>query len=328
MKLLTISIAAYNVEKYIKETLNSLIDERIIGELDIIIVNDGSTDNTYSIAKQFEEKYPESIRVVNKENGGFGSTLNTSIPLAIGKYYKLLDGDDWYDTEELVKFIDILKRNSEDIIITPYVEVINETKEKRVKSFLSEEMDNNKFTYTSFPDNWRLLTPEICFKTKTIQNKNIKITEKCFYTDTEYVIKCMSKCETMRYVACPFYMYRIGLTEQSMNIEGIKKHYLDLIKVFKELVRYEKEETDNEVFINNYLKNAMIACGAYIQNILVLVGDKKELIAFEDYLRTNTEYVYKGTSSKKMSLWRKARYYGFGLLHYKAKKEANQRVNM
>ena len=104
-KILTISIAAYNMEQYIEHTLNSLIDEHIIDLLEIFVVDDGSMDRTLEIAMQYAKRYPQSIYPIHKENGGYGSTINTSVKLATGKYFKLLDGDDWYAKENLPAFI-------------------------------------------------------------------------------------------------------------------------------------------------------------------------------------------------------------------------------
>lgn len=100
-KILTISIAAYNVEKYLPKTLESLVIPEIMDQLEVLIINDGSQDKTGQIAEEYVVKYPATFYLVNKENGGWGSTVNTSAQLATGKYYKLLDGDDFFNAEAL-----------------------------------------------------------------------------------------------------------------------------------------------------------------------------------------------------------------------------------
>ena len=119
-KLLTVSIAAYNMEAYLHQALDSLIDERVIDELEVFVVDDGSTDRTLEIAQEYAAKYPGSIFAVHKENGGYGTTVNYSIAHATGKYFKLLDGDDWFDTEELVKLVTVLRRLDDDVVYTSY----------------------------------------------------------------------------------------------------------------------------------------------------------------------------------------------------------------
>ena len=108
-KILSISIAAYNIEKYICSTIESLINKDVIDKMEILIVSDGSTDNTVKIGKEYEKKYPGSIRVIEKKNGGWGSTVNTGIINAKGKYFKLIDGDDQAMTENLTEFIQYLE---------------------------------------------------------------------------------------------------------------------------------------------------------------------------------------------------------------------------
>lgn len=117
-KILTVSIAAYNMEAYLHRALDSLIDERVIDDLEVFVVDDGSTDRTLEIAREYALKYPDSIFAVHKENGGYGTTVNYSIAHATGKYFKLLDGDDWFDTEELVKLIIALRGLDDDVVYT------------------------------------------------------------------------------------------------------------------------------------------------------------------------------------------------------------------
>ena len=150
MKVLTISIAAYNVEKFINQTLDSLIDERIMDDLEIIVVNDGSSDNTLAIAKEYERKYPDSFIIIDKENGGYGSTINSSLKIASGKYYKLLDGDDWYDTDNVVSLINALKTCNADLVVTPYIEFVDDNGEKKQVDSLCEYRDKQEFTFDEF----------------------------------------------------------------------------------------------------------------------------------------------------------------------------------
>ena len=98
-KLLTISIAAYNVEQYLKKCLDSFIEPSIMSQLEVLIVNDGSKDSTLEIAREYEKKYPDTFKAIDKPNGGHGSTINTAIENATGKYFKVIDSDDCVITE-------------------------------------------------------------------------------------------------------------------------------------------------------------------------------------------------------------------------------------
>ena len=93
-KILTVSVAAYNVEKFIRNTLDSCIAEEIMTDLEVLVVDDGATDATAEIVREYEDKYPQTFRLIHKENGGYGTTVNRSMQEASGKYFRLLDGED------------------------------------------------------------------------------------------------------------------------------------------------------------------------------------------------------------------------------------------
>ena len=113
-KLLTVSIAAYNVESSLERALRSLaVKKDVMSRLDIIIVDDGSTDDTLRIADKISAAYPDSVRVIHKTNGGYGSTVNAAVSAAKGKYFKLLDGDDEFDAEGLNGLIDCIETAAE-----------------------------------------------------------------------------------------------------------------------------------------------------------------------------------------------------------------------
>ena len=133
-KLLTIVVPAYNVEKYIKNCLDSFIDLSVLRSLEILIVDDGSTDSTASLAHTYEQKYPYSFKVLSKENGGHGSTINYAIPRATGKYFKVVDGDDWLDKSLLPQFVQLLKPTHSDVISNDFNLVDDRTKKVTKRS--------------------------------------------------------------------------------------------------------------------------------------------------------------------------------------------------
>lgn len=329
MKTLSISIAAYNIERFIDNTLRNLCEDDIIDDLEIIIVNDGSKDNTLVRANMYKEKYPDSIRIINKDNGGYGSTINASLMVATGKYFKLLDGDDWYDYGSLKKIITFLKDSDVDLVVTPHVQVIDETGEKEIIRPFSHELENQKMTYKDYPIGQRICMHQACFKTRVIQNRGITITENCFYTDVEYLLKCMSKCDTIIYVEYPLYMYRIGLNEQSMSVEGMKKHYKDGVKSYKELIRFKNEDVHNQEF-EAYLQDAMISLGRYYLNIFFIldISKKQEYIDFDKYIRKNASDIYDAMASRKLSFMRKTHNIFYSLMCLYARRKVKSAIRL
>lgn len=228
-KILSVSIAAYNVEKYLDKTLLSLVEsDDIVKKLDVIIVDDGSIDGTAKIANRYVDLYPYSFRLVKKENGGYGSTLNTSVQLAVGKYFKMLDGDDWYDGEQLAELIEKLEKSDEDVIVSPYKrvyqgshrsEVINRHRiEPEVRYEEEENLDN-------------IHAAELTVRTALLQNNSFHITEKCAFTDDEYVFLVMLYASSYKKVLSTVYQYRIGVEGQTVSEGGRRVHWLDAGKV-------------------------------------------------------------------------------------------------
>lgn len=234
-KILTVSIAAYNVADYIRHTLDSIISQGCIDALQILVVDDGGKDATLEIVKEYEARYPDSVFGVHKENGGYGSVLNTSIRLAKGKYFKQLDGDDWFDTANLDEYIELLRSVDADYVVTP-MRMFNESDNSEVIRDYFKELPEGKYSFDDM--DFKEISPMHCstFRTELLQKNNITITEHCFYTDVELVNRPLPYMETLYIWHKPIYVYRIGREGQSVSKTGVRKHYKEHEKVFWNLV--------------------------------------------------------------------------------------------
>ena len=120
-KILTIVIPTYNMQDYLRRCLDSLIvPEKQMQHLEVLVVNDGSKDNYSAIAHEYQNKYPDTFRVIDKENGHYGSCVNAALKIATGKYFRLVDADDWVNTSGLIKLIDLLSVHNEDAVFTKF----------------------------------------------------------------------------------------------------------------------------------------------------------------------------------------------------------------
>ena len=116
-KILTISIAAYNIENYIEQSIKSCISENSIDDIEVLIMNDGSKDRTAEIAQRYADQYPQSVFLVNKENGGYGTNVTMALEMAKGKYFRLLDGDDFLDEGSIDDYVKLLKKQDTLLIV-------------------------------------------------------------------------------------------------------------------------------------------------------------------------------------------------------------------
>ena len=132
MKILTVIVPVYNTEKYIKRCLDSLDNKEINDKLEVLVVSDGSKDNAINIAKEYSKRLPDTFKIIEKENGGHGSTINKGLELATGKYFRVLDSDDWVDNVNFVEFVKRLEDQDADLVVTDYSkEFIYEGKTKQ-----------------------------------------------------------------------------------------------------------------------------------------------------------------------------------------------------
>lgn len=287
-KILTVSVAAYNVADYIRGTLDSLLHPDCIDALEILVVDDGGTDETLSIVKEYEEKYPQSVFGIHKENGGYGSVINTSIRRATGKYFKQLDGDDWFETANLPGFLQLLKQVDADYVVTP-MWMFNEVDEARVLRDYFEELPVG---VRSFDDmDFKTISPMHCstFRTKLLQEHDITITEHCFYTDVELVNRPLPYLETICISHTPVYVYRVGREGQSVSVTGIRKHYREHERVFWNLLRIynslPEEKTAKRSFLRQRLVKETAAQMKYYCYLERGKGPHQELKTFGERLK-------------------------------------------
>ena len=153
MKVLSFIIPAYNSQKYLDKCINSLLAKSVLNDIEIIVVNDGSTDNTESIALGYCDKYPETVKLISQENKGHGGALNTGCAEATGKYLKVIDADDWVETKNLPTFIDSLKNCDSDVVLTHHYTINESTSEvKKWKSY--PEKFNTSLAFSYIVDNF------------------------------------------------------------------------------------------------------------------------------------------------------------------------------
>lgn len=236
MKILTISVAAYNVAPYIENALRSLCIPEIIDDIEVFVVDDGGTDDTLKIAKEYEKKYPFSFHVVHKENGGYGSTVNYSIKHATGKYFKLLDGDDWYDSGELVKLIKMLKKTNSDIVVTNYKTGPDKSGLKIIDYYSYEKpgvKSLSGFIPVRYFGMWAMVV-----KTKVLRDCKLTLPEHELYTDQYFCTYPLAYAKTIQFVNCSVYCYRTERDGQSMSKESRIKHYKTTLDHAIKLTRF------------------------------------------------------------------------------------------
>lgn len=236
-KLLTIVIPVYNTEKYLRKCLNSIITTSCMEKLEILVIIDGSPDNSANIAKEYSKQYPDTITVIEKENGGHGSCCNIGLKKAQGKYIKFLDSDDWLDTDSFPQFISKINDLDVDLIQTnttkEYQRDNKSIYENRYTDIYNKVIDARTFDYTKQFDFITLANST--FKTTSLRNSGINFTENGMFDDT---VLNVLPFKTLNYFYCinlPLYHYLLGRSNQSMSLtneKSVKHKRHELIKLY------------------------------------------------------------------------------------------------
>lgn len=209
--------------------------------LEILIIDDGSTDDTLAKAKSYEKRYPETVRALHKENGGHGSAINFGVEQASGRFVKVVDGDDWVDSENLLKLLDHLAKTESDLVFTG-ADTFDEKSQKRVSWHeFSETYGKN---YDDFLAQRTLpYMHDTSFRTALLRANYTPLDEQVYYEDIElcfYQIRFAESCDALPFSVT---IYRIGLAEQSSSLSNLSKHYADRLSVNEHLIDfYEAHE--------------------------------------------------------------------------------------
>ena len=255
MKLLSVVIPCYNSRDYMEHCINSCL---VGGEdLEIFIVDDGSSDDTAKIAKAYEDKYPSICKAIIKENGGHGSGINVGLSMATGLFFKVVDSDDWLDGKSLLEVLDRLRQcvrageeSRLDMLITNFIY-------DKQGAFRKHRMHYN----STFPKDrivgWKdvmrihmgtyILMHSVIYRTEVLRECGLKLPEHCFYVDNLYVYVPLPYVKQFMYMDQDLYHYFIGRDDQSVNEERMIKNIDQQIKVNKLLLdAYDLDTIDNE----------------------------------------------------------------------------------
>lgn len=226
-KVLTIIVPSYNMQSYLGRCLDSLKCP-LQSLMQVIIVNDGSKDKTLDIAKEYERQWPDVYQVIDKQNGNYGSCINAALPLAKGKYIKVLDADDCFDPATFNQFIEKLKDVSTDMVITDYVKVWPD-KEERMHCPLTPNKELDFISLCKEKKIWNLWMHNVTYLTQHLKDLKYHQTEGISYTDQEWIFQPFTAVRKVIYLDLPLYRYTLGREGQTMSNGFQMSHFADNI---------------------------------------------------------------------------------------------------
>ena len=277
MKKVSIIIPVYNVEKYIEKCLDSLVNQTL-KDIEVIVVNDGSTDNSDKIINRYVKKYPDIIKYLKKENGGCGSARNEAIKIATGEYIGYVDSDDYVDITMYEKLYNKAKKDKLDIVICGNY-VVYEDNDKKIAEPINFVIDNKH-------DN--AFFGKLCVWNKIYKRtmiKEFKFRNKVWYEDLDFAMYALSKTEKVGYVDEPlyYYLFRKG---SIMNNSNVVRN-LEILDTFNEMLVYKKFYKFIEFLA---IDNIYIAAIVRVINSKAKRNVKKEVINIMiNYMKDNFE---------------------------------------
>lgn len=241
MKLISFTVPCYNSQVYMKKCIDSLLTGG--RDVEIIIVNDGSKDGTLKLANEYKENYPDTVKVIDKENGGHGSGVNAGLKAAEGLYFKVVDSDDWLDTDALNELLGVIKLHlSEgrlpDLYVTNFIydRVYDGT--KHVSSYEKKMPQGKIFGWDGvkkFRFSHMMLMHALLYKRENLLKSGTRLPEHTFYVDNIFAYKPLPFMQTVYYLNVDLYHYFIGRADQSVNRKNIIARYEQQLLVMREM---------------------------------------------------------------------------------------------
>lgn len=318
-KILSVIIPSYNVEMYLPKCLDSLIvrDYDLLKLLDVIVVNDGSKDRTSEIAHSFKLKYPDMFRVIDKENGHYGSCINAGLKIAKGYFTKILDADDSFCTEslsallsELLELVDVAAPI--DMVLTPYA-VVNEG------GVISRNIGydlNERICYSIddiLPIAPKIAMHAIAYRTNMIKEMGYRQTEGVSYTDTEWCFMPMTRVKRIRYSNNVVYKYLVGREGQTVGKASTVRNFWMYQDLVARLIGWQTQEALSPIHKKYLDIRVESLCGYLYQTIIRWVPIKSALKEFDllDKTLSRNQEVYNRLSKMTLSKviqWRYVRF--------------------
>ena len=311
MKLLTIAVPCYNSEAYMRGCIDSLLPGG--QDVEILIVNDGSTDGTAAIAEEYAARYPGIVRVVHKENGGHGSAVNTGIDEASGVFFKVVDSDDHLRRDAylavLSKLRELLGASPQlDMLLCNYVYDKAGEERRKVMHYRHFLPVDRMFTWSDVrrvPKAHYILMHSVIFRTKLLRECGIRLPEHCFYVDNLYVFIPLPYVSHIYYMDVKLYYYFIGREDQSVHQEVMIRRLDQQMKVNRLMFDYFADrETSaligNRRSLRRYMYN-------YLEVITIVSSVLPAVSGKEEDLRKRDE-MWEGFRGSSCSLYRRLRY--------------------
>lgn len=304
MKLLTIAIPSYNAQDYMKNCIRSLLPG---GEdVEILIVDDGSKDETGAIADEYEKAYPGIVRAIHQENGGHGEAVNAGLRNATGFFYKVVDSDDWVAPDAYKEILDFLREAVKeevplDALISNYVYEKQGVRHKKVIEYRSILPQGRYFSWEDvgrFKATQNILMHSVIYRTQLLRDCGFELPKHTFYVDNIFVYWPLPYLKKMYYLDVDFYRYYIGRGDQSVNEKVMMSRIDQQVRVNRIMIDTYASHKDSfyckklDNYMLHYLSTIMLVSSILLIRINTPEADREKDRLWA-YLRKRSPEAYR-----------------------------------
>jgi glycosyltransferase involved in cell wall biosynthesis len=223
VKTLTVIVPCYNSADYLARCLDSLVPGA--DDVEIVVVDDGSTDATAMIAEEYAARFPGVVRAIHQANGGHGSAINAGVRDAAGRYVKIVDSDDWLDARayrRLVATLRHLASHGEDVdaVVSNFVYEKDGKRRRRAVRYRGALPRARVFGWEEVGEfGWSqyLLMHSLVYRTGLLRECGLSLPEHTYYVDNVYAYVPLARVRRLYYLDVDLYRYHIGRADQSVN---------------------------------------------------------------------------------------------------------------
>ena len=333
-KILSIVIPTYNMEAHLRRCLDSVTREDVPSSLELIVVNDGSTDTSLAIMQEYAQKRPDIVNIIDKSNGHYGSCVNAALGIATGKYFRILDADDWFDTDQLIRFLRSAEAIDVDLIMTPRTE----HRQDRIVTYSMKDMpsiillkdDFDKIPYGNLIN--LLSMHSMTYSLSLLKSLELKLQEGICYTDTEFYLLPLEYIENFIYLPQNLYQYQLNRGGQSMDFEVFKKNRHQFFIVLKRILEEKSSSTDT--ITQNRIQSLLETYyGMLLFEIPLATSDQEDMLVLRNEIKRftvkhweklnkklfYTPYLWEKTKTNMFFYTRIKRFFGISRIFFREK---------
>lgn len=300
--ILTIAVPTYNMEEYLPRNLESIVAANC-EEIEVLVLDNSSTDDSGGIADMYEKKYPQFFKVIHKENRGYGSSINLTIERAAGQYLRIVDADDWVASEALAELVSQLKNQTADLVLTSYRTVNAKTGEEILRSSAPAEWKASE-VYLRFREE-TCPVPQLhgtVFRVDFLRQIGVKLLENAYYVDEQLMIWAYMSAESVCKLATDVYRYRIGSETQSISSRNMGLHWHDRERVIRSCLERQSVLEKSDTLKHPCRKQLAENIGNHFTTLYMYVTPRKVGSKFakdwKKYVRENAPDLWESVKKK------------------------------